>query len=230
MCCHSKSNRYFLIGFLLLLWGCISTYRLTRPELVHNISEGSKPELFEEATADSGQVIYTEFSYRINPAVELKEPLKNKYTNIRANLKLVKMKKDGEEVFGTVSVTNRSITYLKDKDLNGAFDRFMVQARKNSTNWKKTEQEIPYRQVDGIRSETGGFQMELIYHGLRDSMVTATYREYIDDLTRASSVKEISCRLARKSENILTFNGARINIIEATPQKITYKVEKGFNR
>lgn len=222
--------RYLPIFFMCLLWSCIPTYRLSRPQLVYNFKEGIHPDLHVEVTADSGSVIYTEFNYRINPAIELDKDLKSKNRNVPAGVKLSKMTKDGKEVYGSISVSGQSITYLSDDDKDGEIDHIMVQARKNSTNWKEVTPAISYKQVEGIKAETGGYELELIYHGKKDHTLTIAYREYKGDLTRASTTQKTERLLSKTGKDTITVRGARIAILDATSGKLTYKVLKGFDK
>ena len=70
------------------------------------------------------------------------------------------------------------------------------------------------------------FNQELIYNGRIQSGVKFLYREFSKDMIRAPFSQEIQYDLA-ESKNI-GFKGARIEIIEATNNYITYIVRKSF--
>jgi len=215
--------------FLLFLFSCISLSRLTKPELMYNEREGHEPELNVETVAEKGDVIYMEFRYRINPAVRLKEDIETEYTNVSSKIRLSKMMKDKREVYGTISISDESITYLYDEDNDGKFEQFMVQARKNAVSWKDLKTEAAYEQASGIRSESGGFEFELIYEGLSENSVRFTYNEYRDDLTQASFTESIDFNLSDNRGNIISYKGIEVEILDATDEQLTYRVLSGSN-
>lgn len=215
--------------FLLFLFSCVSLSRLTKPELMYNEREGREPELETESTAVKGDVIYTEYRYRINPAVRLTEDLETEYANVSSKIRLSKMLKDKRVVFGTISISDESITYLYDEDDDGKFEQLMVQARKNAVNWKELKTEAAYEQAPGIRSESGGFELELLYEGFHDNRVEITYNEYRDDLTQASFTDLIYFELTENSGNIISYKDIKIEIIDATDDQLIYRVLSGSN-
>ena len=214
----------------LFLFSCISLSRLTKPELMYNEREGHEPELQAESIAKEGDVIYTEYSYRINPAVRLSEDLESEYANVSSKIRLSKMLKDNRVVYGTISISDESITYLFDEDDDGKFDQLMVQARKNAVSWKDLKTEAAYEQAAGIRSESGGFEIELLHEGFHDNRIEITYNEYRDDLTQVSFAELIGFELTGDGNNILSYKGIEIEIIEATEDQLTYKVLSGSNQ
>lgn len=215
--------------FLLFLFSCISLSRLTKPELMYNEREGREPDLYTETVAEKGDVIYTEYRYRINPAVRLKEDLETEYANVSSKIRLSKMLKDKRVVYGTISITDESITYLYDEDNDGKFDQLMVQARKNAISWKDLKREAEYEEATGIRSESGGFELELLYEDLRNNIIEITYNEYRDDLTQASFTESIEFELTDNNDNIISHKGIKIEILDATDDQLTYQVLSGSN-
>lgn len=214
-----------LIIVLLLLSGCIPSYLVSRPELMYNNERGIMPQLNDTSKAGINETIYTEYDYRINPAVELNQDLETRYANVPGNVKLVKVLKDGKEVYASISLSGRSITYLADNDNNGKFDHIMVQARENPTNWKPFSPEAPYRKVEGIRSETGGYELVLTYRGMTDDELNISYRAYRDDLTRAAAIQQFNFRTGLDTIDI---HGARLELIALSPDTLTYRVLSGF--
>jgi hypothetical protein len=72
------------------------------------------------------------------------------------------------------------------------------------------------------------FNQELIYNGRIQNGVKFLYREFSKDMIRAPFSQEIQYDLA-ESKNI-GFKGARIEIIEATNNYITYIVRNSFSK
>jgi len=214
-----------LIIVLLLLSGCVPSYLVSRPELMYNNERGFRPFLNDTSKAGIDDTIYTEYDYRINPAVELNRDLETRYASVPGNVKLVKVLKDGKEAYASISLSGRSITYLADNSNNGKFDHIMVQARENPTNWKSFSPEAPYRQVEGIRSETGGYELILTYRGLSDDELTISYRAYRDDLTRAAAIQQFTFSTEMDT---LDIHGARIELISLSPDTLSYRMLSGF--
>jgi len=219
--------KYLLLVSFLFLYSCISLSRITKPELMYDKREGREPELNAESVVETGGVLYTEFSYRVNPAVKLKDDLTTEFANIPSSIRLSKMLKDKKEVYGTISVSDKSITYLYDEDNDGNFDQIMVQARKNATNWRPLKTDAGYEKAMGIKSESDGFELELIYEGRNGNKIEIFYGEYREDLTRASFTDAIEFEFSDNDDNILSYNGIRIEIIEATQNQLRYKILSG---
>ncbi|MGF1669141.1 MAG: hypothetical protein ACFCU6_01730 [Balneolaceae bacterium] len=215
---------------MILFAGCISTYRITRPELVHQMREGYEPDLNSLNIAEPGDVMYMEFRFRVNPSVRLKTNLESRYGNVSSNVRLSKMIKDGKEVYGTISITGESITYLSDENDNGEFDNIMVQARRGATNWRDLETSVPYEEAPGIKSETGGFERELVFVGIKDDRIEVIYREYSDDLIVPSIEETIYFKPERDGTALIEYLGAKIEVISAMDDKLKYKIKKGFEQ
>jgi len=196
---------------------------------MYNEMEGREPELNVESVAEKGDVIYTEYRYKINPAVRLTEDLETEYTNISSKIRLSKMMKDKRVVYGTISISDESITYLYDEDNDGKFEQFMIQARKNAVSWKDLKPEAAYKQAPGIRSESDGFEIELMYDGFGGKSIEIVYNEYRDDLTQVSFSESIDFELTENSDNIISHKGIRLEILDATDEQLTYRVLSGSN-
>ncbi len=222
--------RIAVFTVILLLAGCISLSRITRPDLDYNIEEGREPQLSEVDSAGVGDVVYWEFRFRINPTVRLTEDLSTPNADISSSVRLSKMIKDGNVVYGTLSVSDESITYLRDKDGNGKFDRYMVQARKNATGWKKLDEEVDYVEAGGIRSETGGKEAELILENIdtENNELTFLYTAYMDDLVSPSETETIVARYSVGNESEFTFRTFKMLIQEVKDREIVYTIESGF--
>jgi len=226
---YLNSMRYLVLLFCFFLGSCVPSYLTTRPELVYTWNRGNQPFLNDSAEAEVGDLIYTEFNYRVNPAVELTEDLDSKYGKVSSNMKLSKVEKDDIEAYVSISLTGRSITYLADRNQNGKFDHIMVQARENRTNWKRLKSEVPYRKVHGIKAESGGFELKLVFEGLEGNFLKVSYWEYIEDLTRAASIRDESFMLQSSRPDTIVIEGSKIEILDVNPSMLTYRVLEGFS-
>ena len=215
---------------ILLLAGCISLSRITRPDLDYNIEEGREPQLNEVNSAVVGDVVYWEFRFRINPTVRLTEDLSTSRADVSSSVRLSKMIKDGNVVYGTISVSDESITYLRDKDGNGKFDRYMVQARKNATGWKKLDEEAEYIEASGIRSETEGKEAELILENIdtENNELTFLYTAYTDDLVSPSETETVVANYSKRDKSEFTFRSFKMIIQKVKDREIVYTIESGF--
>jgi hypothetical protein len=68
---------------------------------------------------------------------------------------------------------------------------------------------------------------ELIYRGVVGNILKFTYREFIGDYARPSFFQELEYDI--KSENIVGFKGARVEILQTSNTSIKYKVKKIFS-
>jgi len=222
--------RLIIFSFTILLAGCISLSRITRPDLEYETEEGSQPELHQQSAARAGDVIYTEFRYRINPSVRLTEDLSTPHADVSSSVRLSKMIKDGNVVYGTISISDQAITYLRDKDGNGKFDRLMVQARKNATGWKKLNEEARYTEARGIKSETGGMESELILEKIdsENNELIFLYSAYRDDLVSPAETETVAATFSEGGESEFAFRSFKMIIHEVTDEEITYTVKSGF--
>lgn len=71
------------------------------------------------------------------------------------------------------------------------------------------------------------FQQTLIYSGKVGSTLNISYREFNGSLARPAYSNDVVYDLA--DSNIIGYQGAKLEVIEATNQQITYKVIKNFN-
>ncbi|MBR5933989.1 MAG: hypothetical protein IK002_08405 [Treponema sp.] len=71
------------------------------------------------------------------------------------------------------------------------------------------------------------FQQTLIYTGREKNIVKFTYREFKDNFARPDFTIDVQYDLSMSKD--ISFKNARIEIIDATNNSITYKVLKNFN-
>ena len=71
------------------------------------------------------------------------------------------------------------------------------------------------------------FKQEFVYNGKNGNNLKFLYREYVNNMMRASFNQEINYNL--DEGNIVGFKGLRIEVIETSNTSITYKVIKGFD-
>lgn len=77
-------------------------------------------------------------------------------------------------------------------------------------------------------SSQSAFQQTLLYNGRIGNKVTFAYREFWDNLARPAFSNEVDYDLSETT--VVGYQGARLEVINATNTEITYKVLSGFSR
>jgi hypothetical protein len=96
---------------------------------------------------------------------------------------------------------------------------FNIQACTSRTNYEKKKY---------IVASPDSFQQTLIYSGKVGDKISVGYREFLGNLARPAFSNEVEYDLSESK--IIGYEGARIEVVEATNQSIKYKVIQNFNR
>lgn len=70
------------------------------------------------------------------------------------------------------------------------------------------------------------FRVEYIYTGVANNVLTATYREFKDDMARPAFTQELKYDVTQ--DKMIGFRGARIEVLAAGNTQIKYVVRSGF--
>jgi len=70
------------------------------------------------------------------------------------------------------------------------------------------------------------FRQQLIYGGRSGDQIKVTYREFSGDFARPAFAQDVQYDLG--ADKLIGFKGVRIEIVEATNTKLTYRVLKSF--
>jgi hypothetical protein len=86
---------------------------------------------------------------------------------------------------------------------------------------------VPFEET--VYAETHGvsFRIEFIYAGCINNILTATYREFKDDMARPAFTQELKYDIS--SDKMIGFKGARIEVLSAGNTSISYVVHRGFD-
>ena len=89
------------------------------------------------------------------------------------------------------------------------------------------------RKAEFVQKDVGGiglesFQKTLIYSGRVDDTVRITYREYSDGMARPAFANDVEYDLSEST--IIGYQGAELEIIEATNRSIEFILLKNFNK
>jgi hypothetical protein len=79
-----------------------------------------------------------------------------------------------------------------------------------------------------VENEAVSFRVEFIYTGVANNILTATYREYRDDMARPAFSQELKYDISQ--DKVIGFKGARVQVLSAGNVSIKYVVQKGFDQ
>ncbi|MEK7486339.1 MAG: hypothetical protein AABZ60_18610 [Planctomycetota bacterium] len=83
--------------------------------------------------------------------------------------------------------------------------------------------------MNGINTQqTPSWRYELLYSGLSKEILKITYREFANDLARASFFQEASYDYNKNGPTMVSFKGAKVEVLSADNNGIKYKVLSGF--
>ena len=83
-----------------------------------------------------------------------------------------------------------------------------------------------YTKTKSTKVDQPGFSQELIYNGRVGDSIKFIYREFSENMARSAFTQEVQYDLG--ISNIVGFKGARLEIIEATNERLVYKVINHF--
>lgn len=79
-----------------------------------------------------------------------------------------------------------------------------------------------------VTQQTPSWKYELLYSGISKEILKITYREFANDLARASFFQEASYDYNKNGSTMVSFKGAKVEILSADNNGIQYKVLSGF--
>lgn len=215
---------------LTILSGCVSpqiNYRPTTKDI-------SFPPLDEVVVAEIGDELVKQGTYTEEDAIYLASPVKITWAYVIEPGNYVKRGGDGSREYfvpnyngaNSGKITKAAladpwqyVSYKKSNDQIGIVTILNVNIT-NNANGNVTHKKIP-------SLAENSFQQTLIYSGCTEDMVTLGYREFSNNNARPAFNNDVEYDL--KSSKIIGYKGARIEVIEADNQNITYKVLSNFN-
>lgn len=87
---------------------------------------------------------------------------------------------------------------------------------------------VGVKRVKYLALSDNSFQQTLIYSGKIGSSIKVGYREFSNDLARPAFNNDVEYDL--KTSSVIGYKGARIEVLKATNETITYRVISNFNR
>ena len=215
---------------LAVLSGCVSpqiNYRPTTRDI-------SFPPLDTVVVAEIGDELVKQGTFSEQDAFYLASPVKISWAYVIEPGNYVKKGDDGSREYfvpsyngaDSGSITKAAladpwqfVSYKKNNDQIGIVTVFNVNITNNANG------NVSLKKLPSLAENS--FQQTLIYSGCTEGMLTLGYREFSNDNARPAFNNDVEYDL--NSSKIIGYKGARIEVIEADNQNITYKVLSNFN-
>lgn len=222
-----------LLGFLFA--GCGSAVPMV--SVSPKISTVDVPRLGVLVNAELGETLVRKGKIYEYDAIELHNSVSLNFARIGSSYatlepcKLIAVRRKGEYVYyGTDKLTYNGaytsggliININDSKDVRG----YLVNALP-LTPEPKPKPNAVFSMTKVVDVNSPSFIREIIYNGRNGDALRFIYREFSGSVIRASYTQEIQYDLS--DGNVIGFKGARIEVVEATNTKISYRVLSGFN-
>lgn len=228
-------HQLYPVGALLAacLAGCATPHRQA---IASQLTIVELPKLGDERTAEAGEAVVTKSRVYLYEAVRLENRISGGDGNFGKRFTLepglleatVRDEKhiyyttNKLAVFDSVSGTQferggLAVSILAPNDVKFYWNEEIRDAPKPAPVLAKTEA------ADGERPN---FRRELIYNGRSGDTLRFTYREYSGELLSAQLIQMIQYNL--KNGATFGYKGARVEVIEASPARIKYRLLAGF--
>lgn len=109
------------------------------------------------------------------------------------------------------------------KKADPSYVRGFFQTGKCTNNFKPAPEVIPTRVAD---VDAPNFRQELIYNGRSGEILKFLYREFSGDYARPAFSQDVQYDL--KDGNMIGFKGVRIEVVEASNTRISYRLISSF--
>lgn len=73
------------------------------------------------------------------------------------------------------------------------------------------------------------YSYELLYDGVSKGTLRLSYREFVNDMARPSFTQQSTYDMAPGKKTVITFKGAKIEVVSADNNEIKYNVLQGFS-
>lgn len=234
------------LPLLLSLYGCAGTSYVLAPVTVE---DSHSPIAGESAEARVGDRIFSRVLRASVPTVEVRDILGTTIGGKNRSTQPGRYAQFAQTATGGLFVDQAKLSYYLEMSGNAAALAASVQAdpiaglvvdasgatpqitgffevvAANRTQIWPLPQAIPAfaEEPTPVRRE-GNFWWELLYNGRSGDTIRLTYREYADDLIRASFQQELSYDLAAGRQ--IGFKGLLLDVEEATNSVIRYRVRQ----
>ena len=219
---------YYLLILLFALSSCFSPLKNVSPTNVR----GKSYEVWKQQTVNPGSPMLTVFNLYLFPTYKPKYKFQPPNAGItempplRPHQRWVAFYSRGRNYIVKSKQYPRwvGIEITPDGELGNemAWIDLSGPTRMIQSAWKLPE---PQLFIETKRyPQEGSFKAELIYDGISGNTLLISYKEYVDDMHRHVSHKELRYDLTKSSK--ITFRSLRIVVLEATNQYIKFQVSK----
>lgn len=225
----------FVTLAITILTGCVSPSNNYKP----TTKEISFPSVHKTVVAEIGDELVKHGTYTEQDAILLASPVKPNWAYEIGSGVYLKRGSDGSREYfypnyndansgkitkATIADPWQYVSYDKNKDKIGIVTIFNVNIAKDANG------NVTYKKFPSLAENS--FQQTLTYRGCIDEKIALEYREYYNrEFSNSNSrpASSIDFEHDLKKSEIIDYKGARIDVIEADNQKITYKLLSNFN-
>lgn len=215
---------------LTILSGCVSpqiNYRPTTKDI-------SFPSLDTVVVAEIGDELVKQGTFTEQDAIHLASPVKISWAYVIEPGNYVKRGGDGSREYFVPSYNGvnsgkitkaaladpwQYVSYKKSNDQIGIVTIVNVNITNNANG------NVSYKKLPSLAENS--FQQTLIYSGCTDDVITLGYREFSNNSARPAFNNDVEYDL--ENSKIIGYKGARIEVLEANNENITYKVLSNFS-
>lgn len=229
-------SKFPAVALVMLLTGCVTAPQIRPPDIeIENM-----PPLNAESTADIGETLVAKGKLYVFEGLDLQERITDNGIMREYIVEPNAMRLEREDADGTkYFVASPGAYWINDKYTRRRAEPFggYLTKKKNGvlelvgsydmTGAGKISPAAPRHRVGKIVDKTQpNFRQELIYGGRIGNQIKLTYREFAGDLIRPGFTQEAQYDLS--SDQTVGFKSVRIQIIDATNTRLTYKVLTSF--
>ncbi|MCK7458472.1 hypothetical protein [Idiomarina aminovorans] len=218
----------FAISVTLMLAGCASPTYNYAPKT----ADLSFPEVGSVAVARVGDKMLSQGKYVESEAIKVleQEQIKLAYTIFPGYF--LKQGEDDKASYYKITAGNGA-GRIEKSALADMQKAVMVDKNDNEfcvVTWLDTyscDDEVRFEKTMEEVVTPDSFQQTLIYNGKVGDKINVGYREFSSNMVRDAFRNEVEYDLSES--NIIGYQGAQIEVVEATNQKIKYRVISNFN-
>lgn len=216
------------IGALVILAGCASPNYNYMPKT----TDLSFPEVGSVATARVGDKMLSQGKYIESEAIRVleQEQIKLAYTIFPGYF--LKQGEDNKASYYKIT-TGEGAGRIEKSALADMHNAVMVDKSDNEfcvVTWLDTyscDDEVRFEKTMEEVVTPDSFQQTLIYNGKVGDKINVGYREFSSNRARNAFRNEVEYDLSES--NVIGYQGAQVEVIEATNQTIKYRVISNFN-
>lgn len=205
---------------------------------------GSEAALNEEVSAGPGERVYTEYDYPVQEAARILDDTKYgkriAFSKGQVLYGFFNDKVAGERWYCTTQEVRSWVTGPIDVALclsgpthTMQFTRIkpigvgaIAKSAKPVVAYEPLTVSVPAEYA--ATWEGNFYRKEIVYQGARGGMLRLLYREYVNDLAREAFSQEIVLDLAVDGPTIAVVKSARLEVISAGNEGVTYRILEGF--